>query len=261
MTKIKIISGWSNPGGSTTSFINLCNYMNANGMDCTFYGPHDYHRDKCKSGHIAEAQVNQKDEILIIHYLKFPERPEASKKVILSCHEKDVYEVKKVKPFWDDVVYVSNSQMFWQGVPGKVIPNIITELNKTESHPGKKAGVIGSVDKNKNTHVSIQRALDDGFDKVYLYGLVTDQPYYAEHVQSFVDDGKAIINGYEPNTQKMYDSITDVYHSSLSETFNLIKAECKATGTHYHGLDSAESGADYKEPQEILVQWKNLLEI
>lgn len=95
MTKIKIISGWSNPGGSTTSFINLCNYMNANGMDCTFYGPHDYHRDKCKSGHIAEAQVNQKDEILIIHYLKFPERPEASKKVILACHEKDVYEVKK----------------------------------------------------------------------------------------------------------------------------------------------------------------------
>ncbi len=261
MTKIKIISGWSNPGGSTTSFINLCNYMNANGMDCTFYGPHDYHRDKCKSGHIAEAQVNQQDEILIIHYLKFPQRPEASKKVILACHEKDVYKVKDVKPFWDDVAYVSNSQMFWQGVPGKVIPNIITDLVMTEKHPGKKAAVIGSIDRNKNTHVSIQRALDDGFKKVLLYGMVTDQEYYKEHVESFVGDGKAIIKGYKSNTQEMYDSITDVYHSSLSETFNLIKAECEATGTHYHGLDSAESGAEYLEPQEILLQWKNLLEI
>ena len=57
----------------------------------------------------------------------------------------------------------------------------------------------------------------------------------------------------------MYDSLTDVYHSSLSETFNLIKAECDLTGTLYHGLDSAESGAEYWDNDKILKAWKELI--
>ena len=50
----------------------------------------------------------------------------------------------------------------------------------------------------------------------------------------------------------MYNSLTDVYHSSLSETFNLIKGECELTGINYHGLDSAESGAEYLSNDKIL---------
>jgi hypothetical protein len=56
----------------------------------------------------------------------------------------------------------------------------------------------------------------------------------------------------------VYDSVTDVYHSSLSETFNLIKAECEMTGTHYHGLESAESGAEYWDNESILKAWEKL---
>tara|TARA_R110002074_G_scaffold196401_1_gene363218 strand:+ start:1134 stop:1916 length:783 start_codon:yes stop_codon:yes gene_type:complete len=259
MQKIKILSGWSNPGGSTTSFINLCNMFNENGLDCTFYGPHTFPLGQCNFDLLENCAVNEEGEVLISHFLKLPERPEASKKVILACHEKEVYKVKDVKPFWDDIAYVSNSQMFWQGIPGTVIPNVITHLVKSEDSSKKLAGVIGSIDKNKNTHVSIQRALDDGFDEVYLYGMVTDQEYYKESVEHYVTEGKAIIKGYEPSTQKVYDSLTDVYHSSLSETFNLIKAECDLTGTLYHGLDSAESGAEYWDNDKILKAWKELI--
>tara|TARA_R110000765_G_scaffold1580_1_gene4173 strand:+ start:1321 stop:1953 length:633 start_codon:yes stop_codon:yes gene_type:complete len=205
--------------------------------------------------------VNEEGEILITHFLKLPQRPEASKKVILACHEKDVYRVKDVKPFWDDIAYVSNSQMFWQGVPGTVIPNVITPLIKSKVSSKNIAGIIGSIDRNKNTHISIQRALDDGFDEVNLYGMVTDQEYYKESVDAYVMEGKAIIKGYETSTQKIYDSVTDVYHSSLSETFNLIKAECLATGTKYHGVESAETGAEYLSPEKVLTKWKKLLQI
>ena len=256
--KIKILSGWSNPGGSTTSFINLCNLFNDNGLDCTFYGPHAYHLGKCKSGTVEMCTANEENEIFIVHFFNMPHRPEKSKKVILACHEKDVFKIKDVKPYWDDIVYVSNSQMFWQGVPGTVIPNVITPLTKTETHPGKKAGIIGSIDRNKNTHVSIERALKDGFKEVHLYGLMTDEPYYKEHVLKYVESGKAVIHGYKENTQEVYDSVTDVYHSSLSETFNLIKAECEMTGTHYHGLESAESGAEYWDNESILKAWEKL---
>ena len=259
MTKIKILSGWSKPGGSTTSFINLCNLFNENGHDCTFYGYDSFPVGQCKYDSMENCAVNEEGEILIIHFLKIPERPEASKKVILACHEKEVYPVKDIKPFWDDITYVSNSQMFWQGVPGTVIPNVLTPLTKMEGDLIKKVGVIGSIDRNKNTHVSIQRALDDGFKKVHLYGLVTDQEYYREHVVNYVNNGKAYINGYQTNPQEMYDSLTDVYHSSLSETFNLIKGECELTGTNYHGLDSAESGAEYWDNERILNKWRNIL--
>lgn len=47
---VKILSGWSNKGGSTFAFINLTNELNKNGIDTTFYGPHNWHLDKCKSG-------------------------------------------------------------------------------------------------------------------------------------------------------------------------------------------------------------------
>jgi len=259
MAQIKILSGWSNPGGSTTSFINLCNLFSKNGLDCTFYGPHTFPLNQCNFNLMDNCAVNEEGEVLITHFLKLPERPEASKKVILACHEKDVYKVKDVKPFWDEIVYVSNSQMFWQGVPGIVIPNVITPLIKSEVSSEKIAGVIGSIDRNKNTHVSIQRALDDGFKKVHLYGLVTDQDYYREHVVKYVNNGQASIQGYKVNPQEMYDSLSDVYHSSLSETFNLIKGECELTGTNYHGLDSAESGAEYWDNDKILKAWKELI--
>ena len=259
MTKIKILSGWSKPGGSTTSFINLCNLFNDNGLDCTFYGYDSFPVGQCKYDSMENCAVNEEGEILITHFLKLPERPEASKRVILACHEKEVYRVKDVKPFWDAIAYVSNSQMFWQGVPGIVIPNVITPLIKSEDSSKKLAGVIGSIDRNKNTHVSIERALNDGFKKVNLYGLVTDQDYYREHIVKYVNSGKASIHGYKVNPQEMYDSITDVYHSSLSETFNLIKAECELTGTNYHGLDSAESGAEYWDNDKILKAWKELI--
>ena len=49
MKKVKILSGRSNPGGATIHFIDLCNLLNDNGFDCTFYGPHEWHLGKCRS--------------------------------------------------------------------------------------------------------------------------------------------------------------------------------------------------------------------
>ena len=258
--KIKIVSGWTNPGGSTTAFINLCNLFNENGIDCTFYGPHDWHIGRCKSGKMDQCRVNEEGEIVLVHFLKFPVRPDESKKVILACHDKEIYPVKDIKQFWDDVVYVSNSQMFWQGVSGTVIPNVISNLEKSGSK-SEVAGVIGSIDRNKNTHESIHRALEDGHSKVVLYGIVTDTEYYEEHVEKYVDSGKAELRMYEDNKQKMYNSLGVVYHSSLSETFNFIKAECDLTGTEYLGLESSESGAEYWNNEKILEKLKTRLGI
>lgn len=261
--KIKILSGWSDIGGSTVSLINLCNCFNEYKLDCTFYGPHKWHLSYCKGKPISEVKINEEKEILIIHYVNLPYRPKKAHKVILSCHErKAMYNLSEKKnKFWDQIVYVSKSQMLEQGIQGVVIPNIITTLKANKKNVIKRAGVIGSIDENKNTHTSIKRALLDGHDQVHLYGKIDNEEYFLKEVKPYIIKNKAIYYDPYQDIQKIYDSLTDVYHSSLNETYNLIKIECKLTRTNYHGLPSSETGAEYKSKEEIFHMWRKVLEI
>jgi len=260
--KIKILTGWSNPGGSTVALINLCNLLNERGYDCTMYGPHGWHIKQCKSGWLNECPLNEVNERLIVHFLRLPARPTESEAVVLACHEKDVFPIKDVPCYWDETVFVSKTQKEWQGTEGVVIPNVIAPLAPPKLVVlGKPAGIIGSIDENKNVHVSIERAVKDGHKDIKLYGIVTDHPYYDKYVKSYVEEGTATVMGHEDNKQEMYDSISCVYHSSKSETFNLVKAECKKTNTPYHGLDSAESGAEDWTDSQILNAWKTALNL
>ena len=85
---VKIFSGWTNKGGSTVALINLTNALNERGVDCIFYGPHDWHLDKCKSGKLEGGNLPiDGDDNVIFHFLQLKERPNA-KKVLLTCHEK-----------------------------------------------------------------------------------------------------------------------------------------------------------------------------
>ena len=269
--KIKILSGWSDPGGSTVALINLCNLFNERGYDCTFYGPHQWHSHYCKGEPLNACPINEEDERLIVHYLKFPHRPENSGRVILACHEKDIYPVADQSKFWDSVAYVSESQKKWQSeretspaptnTEGVVIPNVLSDLYPSQDIVIGTAGIIGSVDANKQTHLSIERAVKDGYKTILLYGNVTDQHYYNEYVEPLVKKHKVKMMGHEDNKQRMYDRITKVFHSSASETFNLVKAECLLTKTLYDGLDSSESGCELWTKTEILEAWKKLLNL
>ena len=65
---IKIFTGWSNPGGSTTALINLCNLFNDNGYECVMYGPHPWHLNKCRGAQLQTATTKESDKI-IYHFL------------------------------------------------------------------------------------------------------------------------------------------------------------------------------------------------
>jgi hypothetical protein len=264
MSKIKLCSGWSNPGGSTTSHITLTNLLNDNGYDCTFYGPHDYHLDKCKSGRFEDFSSDAED-IIISHFVRFREAPKC-KKHIFSCHEKDVWPINKMQESgrqdvrdYDTLHFVSLAQKVWQTVDHPhqaVIPPIAQVVDWTDPK-NKVAGVIGSVDANKQTHISINRALNvGGYDKVLIFGLVTDPAYYQEYVSQFVDSGKAILAGHETNRKAMYAQISEVYHSSLSETYGLVEAECRLSGIPFNGTSNEQ---EILSEEEILEKWESVL--
>ncbi len=199
---IKIVSGWSNKGGSTIAFIALTNALNNAGYKTTFYGPHEWHLDKCNSGSIKDMQLYPKD-ILIAHFIHQPNRPPV-KKVILSCHEKDLFKVGEMKQFWDEVVFLNQRHRDYHKAYNnkfRIIPNLKTPLLKKDKNGLEKiAGVIGSFDENKQTHISILRALDDGCDLVYLFGDPSG-PYFEEYVKPLCSD-KVIVKGFIENKQE-----------------------------------------------------------
>jgi len=237
---IKIISGWSNPGGSTVAFINLCNLFNEKGYTTTFYGPHQWHLDKCSADVINNIQLNS-DDIIIYHFLNvFDKRPPV-KKFVLSLHEKDLYPLKtKPLEIFDSIHFLNEKQFKWHGVQPKsyfFCPNAHEDLKPFEGQKVKCAGIIGNIDRNKNVHISIQRALDDGHTKIRLFGNNHDPQYWQELVEPLIKANSDTVKfiGFVENKKDIYDLVTDVYHSSTSENASFIVDECKLADVTLHG--------------------------
>ena len=256
MSKIKLISGWSNPGGGTIAHLALTNLLNKNGFDCTFYGSHEWHLDKCKGALLKDIIIEPQD-IIISHFLQVSPDVEY-KKHILYCHEKDLFPLQKINlAQYDLIAFVSNAQKQWHSVnhPSVIIPPAVDKLSWTNPK-NNTAGVIGSIDKNKQVHLSIERALKEGYKRVLLFGDITDLPYFNESVNSFVKSGKAILAGHEDDREKMYNQVSEIYHTSLSETFGLVEAECRLAGIPFNG---PSNGQDILHEKEILDRWINIL--
>ena len=256
-SRVSIVSSWTNPGGGTVAHINLTNLLNENGYDCTFYGPNEWHLDKCKAAPIKECLLGP-DDILISHFIQVPQEVQV-KKHILYCHEKYIFPLKEVSlAQYDLVVFVSTSQRAWQGVnhPSVIIPPIVKKVTWTNPENGV-AGIVGSIDKNKQTHESIRRAVKDGFFTVKLFGEITDKRYFEEHVSPAMDiQAEVILEGHEDDPEAMYGQISKVYHSSLSETYGLVEAECRLSGIPFDGPTNSQEILD---KEEILERWKKIL--
>lgn len=259
---IKIISGWSKPGGSTCHHIWLTNTLNEQGYDCTFYGPHDWHLDKCKSGKIGDGVSIHPNDAVVGHFIPADAITKVqSRRRIYSCHESPALSpVRDMNLDGIDVVhFVSEHQRRAQGVEHEqvIIPPHVEKISWTA--PGnKKAAVIGSIDSNKHPRQAIENAMKDGFERILLFGKVNDTKYFTNHILPYVAVGAVEIRQHEDDREKMYNQVDAVYHASHSETYGLVEAECKASGIPYNG---AEFLPEPMEDKEIIQKWKDILEL
>lgn len=252
--KIKLVSGWSSPGGSTQHHIKLTNLLNANGYDCTFYGPHEWHLDKCKSGKLNDCKITVYDTV-ISHFLMI--NTKNMRKHILSCHESNLFPLKQIPhDHYDVIQFVSNRQKQYHSInhPSVVIPPVVDRI-EWKAPKTNTAGVIGSIDSHKQTHLSIIKALEDGYSKVLLYGIISDFNYFNEFIYPLLDRIQ-VMNNCDDKT-KMYNTLDAVYHSSKFETFGLVEAECKASGIPYKGI---EFNPEVESEEEILKRWSMILQ-
>ena len=255
--KVKIITGYSERGGSTVALINLTNAFNKHGINCTLYGPHDWHLDKCQSDSIKNVQLNNNDRI-ITHFLNLENRPDV-KKILLSIHEKGWFPVGRIKKYWDKAIFLHDKHReFHNDYLGEysIIPNLKANLVANEKSPNVRdvCGIIGTIEDRKQTHVSIERAIAHGCKKINIYGKIGDEDYFKKYVKKYLNDDIKIF-GFSENKQEMYDSVSKVFHSSKAEVACLVKDECYQTNTEFFGNDETEHEVSKLTNQEILDLW------
>lgn len=264
---IKIISGYTGKGGSTVAFINLTNYFNSIGIDCVFYGNQDWHLDKCRSARLSGIAFEPEDRV-IAHFLDMKYRPNVHK-VVLGCHEKWWFKVGGIQQYWDEAIFLHEAHKDYQvsqGYKGKysIIPNLKESLQplppNVKSELDLIAGVIGSIEDRKKTHLSIIKALKDGCKKVYLFGNILDDGYYNSFVKTLLSD-KVQHFGFSEDKQAMYNNIGRVYHSSVGEVACLVKDECYLTGTKFFGNEETNHEVSPLTNDQIIQLWKNVLDL
>lgn len=257
---IKIVSGYSGTGGSTEAFINLANFLQKTGIETCFYGPQTYHLDKCNGKSINELRFEIGD--VYIYHLNYYLPPQKSK-VIYSCHEKpDYFNLTPLLHKLEYVHFVSEQQKNSYNPKLKtfVLPNIIPPIKVGDRPKIKIGGVIGTIFPLKNIHTSIEKALEDGCEKVLLYGDLIDVDYYNRYVKPLVDKGRVQYCGYETDKGKIYSSVTDVYHYSHTETWGYIEGECYITKTPFHKPEHLMN-FHFMENEDIIKKWCEVLEI
>lgn len=265
---IKVASAWGAVGGSTIALNNLVNLFNSKGHKACLYTPGQKQgtKDKwsgitCPWDHLENLRLDD-DDIFIYHFMGITKRPPA-RKVILSCHETNMFPVKDIPDLvYDDVQFVSKFQRDWQKVDGWVIPNVVTTYEKTNIRTHDKvAGILGSIDSHKSVHESIVRALnDDDVSKVVIYGAINDTNYFIESIVPHLGPRVAYC-GISTDMQKVYDEIDVVYSSSKRECLPMIQGECLKMGMEYRGLDqNTRSEEDYDFNEDVIFEkWKQLL--
>ena len=258
---VKIISGYSAEGGSTTILINLTNMFNKRGINTTFYGPNEFHLDKCKSDSLKNLKLD-KNDILLTHFFRLEKRPNV-KNVVLACHEKWWFEVADIPQYWDDLVFSHEEHRKYHSRyngPYRTIPNPKEPLlPKDKTDLDLVAGIIGTVEERKQTHRSIERALEDGCTKILIYGKVNENEYYNRNVKKYRHHPYVEFIGFTNSKQEMYDSIGRVYHSSIGEVACLVKDECHYTNTKFFGCNQTLHEVSSLTNDEIFNLWKKVL--
>lgn len=241
----------------------LCRLLDENRVDAQFYGPIDWHLQYCRGGLLKDLSLAETDT-LIVHFAKLDKRPDV-KRVVLSCHETQLFDIKSIEsPFWDVAQFVSEEQAEFHGRPDPhvVIPNYVPPLSDQLRRPMVgTVGIIGNIMPRKQVHESIKRALADGHTELRLYGYITDDHYYKEHVAHLVDGIRVRLMGYVADKSDMYRELSAVYCSSIDESFDLVRLECEQLNIPYHSNTANPPTPQHISKADYLDAWQKLLEL
>jgi len=172
--------------------------------------------------------------------------------------------VGEIKQYWDCVVFLHDEHREYHKSytgPYVIIPNLKPDLKPSDkTNIDLVAGIIGNIEDRKQTHVSIQRALADGCEKIKIFGSIADQGYFDKFVQPLMSQNIELC-GFTTDKQAMYDAIGRVYHSSKGEVACLVKDEAYLTNSKFFGNEETNNIVSPLTNDEIFALWQKTIDI
>ena len=272
---IKIFSQVGTLTGSLIALLRLCEELNNANIEAKLFlsaqhyiQPVELLYNYINPRHVKLLQPGQlswgdfdKNDTVISHYILWPIRPQV-KKMILYCQETDLFDLKKLNcDMHDQIVFVSAFQKTWHNTDGLVIPPLGQSLKPVDISNNNIAGIIGSIDSHKQTHISIMRALEDGYKKIQLWGIKSSDDYFDLKIAPFIKDNLCSYMGTFTDAQSVYNTLHSVYCSSLRETYNYVQLECLQTGVQYKGTPENTFAVDHFcfDNKKIIDKWIHAL--
>lgn len=257
MQKIKFILGFSDFGGSTLAIVSQAELLKKE-FDVEMYGDAGYFHENYENVKFTSDLKIEPDDILIFHCIDKDERPNC-KKCFLYVHEKSIFQLKsrQIKGY-DNFIFVHENQKIYHGFDGHIIPNRIKHsLDLKKYHPPNNniAGIVGTVQSRKNTHISISKALENNCRKVLLFGNKEDG-YFERFVEPMLSD-QVIYKGLFLDKMEMYNQFDDLYFFSNEECASLVIGECKVLGKRVFKSEHVDD-FDVLDDDQILEKWKIL---
>ena len=241
---IYVWSGHTNFGGSTLLIDAVVRRLNEAGIPATFHGESEWFTKLSPYNKAEPLPPLTEDDVFVGHLYRLRRRPPVKKALLILHEDREFPLSRKTAGGYDIVVFSSPNhekkvrarQRYDR--PGVIIPNIL-EVDFTWRPPKTKAaGIIGTVCARKATHVSIQKALEAGYENVYLYGN-TDPIYFEEFVKPLLSE-KVQFKGLTDDKKQMYNSVSEVFHYSTEEQACVVLGECKKLGIPFHCSEAVE---------------------
>ena len=293
---IKIISRYSHAAGSTLALVNLCNEFNSKGFACIFYGPDNWHVDKCKSGNLADffpeagdniivndiplssigdlsnlnALVEENGSTRLLRTLKkivlrflLPEQPR-NYQLFLTCLNDESLSCSSARLALFQASHFASIHLRDYArtpCPKFISPSFCSNLHKTEQKPTNVAGIIGSIKKQNNIVEAVEQAVLDGMESVIIFGYMKDPAYYYNKIVPLTikHRGKIKYAGFMDDRQKMYDAVSDVYIAT-NKPWSKVSYECIMTNTKLHAPEPM--GAEGRMSNDQIFEiWKNGLSL
>jgi hypothetical protein len=224
--------------------------------------------DKCKAADISEFR-HERGDVIVVHDIRLrsasdlydlkaaaktsvmaglfsrARKPEDFR-LVLTCQDN---ECPRGRSFFHKIHLPGGGK---KGAGYFACPNPVGDLRGGASKPNKVAGILGSIRRENQPEHSIEKAIQDGMNKVIIYGYLADPRYLYASVVPLAKTypGKIGFAGFIDDRQKLYDSVSDVYTAKAS---SVISRECRLTGTRFHGPASPVDEAMNND--EILDVW------
>lgn len=255
--RVKIICNSTLPSRNTEYFIELTNLFNERSVDCTLYGPDEWHIDQCNGKHISEFSLTKGDTI-IANGIKINSRYEflSVSGMFFSNSQKTSHKIKKaLSNFVKKLVGKKTIQSCWFILDSLTVPLdnyscVLYDKIHVQKSVGKElvgqyfccpqlTGVPTLVKKDTNQHdISIIQDIvpDNNIEtlikysianypenNIILYGAIVDPVYFYSNIVPLLEANTRLkYAGYTP-IQNIYEKHESIIINDLDDNPKQLK--------------------------------------